>query len=212
MTLADVEAAAETIRGAVRETPTSHSRDAVGHHRRPGLAEVREPAVHRRVQGARRPQLPGPPVSSDERAAGVVAASAGNHAQGVAYHAHLLDIPATIVMPADTPFTKVSNTAHHGAEVVLEGTRLRRRTSRRAAHRGRDRVDTRSRVRRPARHRGSGHDRPRDPRADVQRAARHHRRSDRRRRSHLRALPSRSKALRARAFASSACRPRATRG
>src|SRR4029077_8132650 len=60
-------------------------------------------------------------LSPAERASGVVAASAGNHAQGVAYHAKLLDIPATIVMPADTPFTKVANTAHHGARVVLEG-------------------------------------------------------------------------------------------
>ncbi len=60
-------------------------------------------------------------LSSDERAHGVVAASAGNHAQGVAYHARLLGIAATIVMPADTPFTKVTNTAHHGARIVLEG-------------------------------------------------------------------------------------------
>src|SRR5207244_6578899 len=60
-------------------------------------------------------------LSSEARAHGVVAASAGNHAQGVAYHARLLGIAATIVMPADTPFTKVANTAHHGAHVVLEG-------------------------------------------------------------------------------------------
>lgn len=60
-------------------------------------------------------------LSSEARAAGVVAASAGNHAQGVAYHARLLGISATIVMPADTPFTKVANTSHHGARVVLEG-------------------------------------------------------------------------------------------
>jgi threonine dehydratase len=60
-------------------------------------------------------------LADDARAGGVVAASAGNHAQGVAYHAHLLGIPATIVMPDDTPFTKVANTAHHGAKVVLHG-------------------------------------------------------------------------------------------
>jgi threonine dehydratase len=51
-----------------------------------------------------------------------VAASAGNHAQGVAHHAQLLGIAATIVMPADTPFTKVTNTAHLGAHVVQSGT------------------------------------------------------------------------------------------
>ena len=60
-------------------------------------------------------------LSTADRAVGVVAASAGNHAQGVAYHARLLGIAATIVMPAETPFTKVANTAHHGAQIVLEG-------------------------------------------------------------------------------------------
>ena len=60
-------------------------------------------------------------LSPDARKAGVVAASAGNHAQGVAYHAHRLGIPATIVMPADTPFSKVTNTEHLGATVELIG-------------------------------------------------------------------------------------------
>jgi threonine dehydratase len=50
-----------------------------------------------------------------------VAASAGNHAQGVAYHAARLGSPAAIVMPADTPFTKVTRTEHHGATVVVDG-------------------------------------------------------------------------------------------
>src|SRR6476659_771198 len=58
-------------------------------------------------------------LDKESRARGVVAASAGNHAQGVAYHARLLGIGATIVMPADTPFTKVSNTAHLGATIEL---------------------------------------------------------------------------------------------
>jgi threonine dehydratase len=57
--------------------------------------------------------------SPAERAAGVVAVSAGNHAQAVARHARLLDIPATIVMPAATPFVKVGRTRALGAEVVL---------------------------------------------------------------------------------------------
>ena len=47
--------------------------------------------------------------------------SAGNHAQGVAYHAHRLAIPATIVMPVNTPMVKVANTRGHGAEVILTG-------------------------------------------------------------------------------------------
>jgi len=56
-----------------------------------------------------------------ERARGVIAMSAGNHAQAVAYHAARLEIPATIVMPVTTPFVKVTATEAHGAEVVLFG-------------------------------------------------------------------------------------------
>ncbi|HWJ75986.1 MAG TPA: threonine ammonia-lyase [Kaistia sp.] len=59
-----------------------------------------------------------------ERAAGVVAMSAGNHAQAVAYHASRLGIPATIVMPATTPFVKVEATRSFGATVVVEGETL----------------------------------------------------------------------------------------
>src|ERR1700726_1350662 len=55
------------------------------------------------------------------RERGVIAMSAGNHAQAVAYHAARLDIPATIVMPVTTPFVKVEATEACGAEVVLEG-------------------------------------------------------------------------------------------
>jgi threonine dehydratase len=60
-------------------------------------------------------------LTHERRAAGVVAASAGNHAQGVAYHAQRLGIPATIVMPVNTPFTKVVRTRDFGAQVVLHG-------------------------------------------------------------------------------------------
>ena len=56
-----------------------------------------------------------------ERRRGVIAMSAGNHAQAVAYHAARLKIPATIVMPVTTPFVKVAATRSHGAEVVLDG-------------------------------------------------------------------------------------------
>jgi threonine dehydratase len=59
-----------------------------------------------------------------ERPAGVVAMSAGNHAQGVAYHAKRLGIPATIVMPKGTPLTKVARTRDHGARVLIEGANL----------------------------------------------------------------------------------------
>jgi len=60
-------------------------------------------------------------LADDERARGVIAMSAGNHAQGVAHHATRLGIPATIVMPRFTPFVKVEKTKQFGAKVVLEG-------------------------------------------------------------------------------------------
>jgi threonine dehydratase len=60
-------------------------------------------------------------LSAEEREAGVIAMSAGNHAQGVAYHARRLSIPATIVMPVSTPTVKVVNTRRHEAEVILHG-------------------------------------------------------------------------------------------
>jgi len=63
-------------------------------------------------------------LSDNERQRGVIAMSAGNHAQGVAYHAARLGIPATIVMPATTPFSKVERTRSHGARIVLEGRTL----------------------------------------------------------------------------------------
>ena len=68
-----------------------------------------------------------------ERTAGVVAMSAGNHAQGVAYHAGRLGIPTTIVMPRGTPFTKVERTRAYGATVTLEGETLSEAEA--AAHR-----------------------------------------------------------------------------
>jgi threonine dehydratase len=63
-------------------------------------------------------------LSAEEKQRGVIAMSAGNHAQGVAYHAKRLGIPATIVMPRFTPQVKVRNTQSHGAKVVLHGDTL----------------------------------------------------------------------------------------
>ena len=60
-------------------------------------------------------------LSAAERARGVIAMSAGNHAQAVAYHAASLGITATIVMPVTTPFVKVASTKAHGAQVLLDG-------------------------------------------------------------------------------------------
>ncbi|MBI1197624.1 MAG: threonine ammonia-lyase [Phenylobacterium sp.] len=60
-------------------------------------------------------------LGENVRGRGVIAASAGNHSQGLAYHAARLGIPVTIVMPKGTPFMKVQQTRAHGAEVVIEG-------------------------------------------------------------------------------------------
>src|SRR5262249_56896395 len=60
-------------------------------------------------------------LTAEERARGVIAASAGNHAQALAYHAAKLGIPSTIVMPRQTPFVKVQHTRAWGATVALEG-------------------------------------------------------------------------------------------
>ena len=61
-------------------------------------------------------------LTPEQRAHGVITASAGNHAQGVAYHAGRLGVRATIVMPTVTPLVKVTATQNYGAEVILEGS------------------------------------------------------------------------------------------
>ena len=102
-------------------------------------------------------------LTPDERRRGVIAMSAGNHAQGVAYHAGRLGIPATIVMPSFTPNTKVTHTRGLGARVVLHGRHAGRgRRPRRIAsppkrEAGRSSIPTTT-----AHHRRPGHDRPRD--------------------------------------------------
>ncbi len=77
-------------------------------------------------------------LSPSDKKRGVIAMSAGNHAQGVAYHAHRLAIPATIVMPVNTPTVKVVNTRRHGAEVVLTGETVEEAAAFAQAH-GRER-------------------------------------------------------------------------
>src|SRR5258708_31011173 len=72
-------------------------------------------------------------LSASDRARGVIAMSAGNHAQALAYHAARLGIPATIVMPVTTPFVKVAATQAHGAEALLDGGTLKQARARAAA-------------------------------------------------------------------------------
>src|SRR5262244_3937131 len=63
-------------------------------------------------------------LTAEQQKRGVIAASAGNHALGVAYHAKLLGVPATVVMPRFAPLTKVTNCRRLGANIVLDGANI----------------------------------------------------------------------------------------
>ena len=120
-------------------------------------------------------------LSPAERARGVIAMSAGNHAQAVAYHAQRLGIPATIVMPVTTPFVKIEATQAYGAEVVLEGETIAEAQVRAEAIAARARSHLRAPLRRRAGDRRAGHHRARNARRGARpRPAGH---SDRRRRA-----------------------------
>ena len=75
-------------------------------------------------------------LTEEQRSKGVIAASAGNHAQGLSYHGTRLGIPVTIVMPEGTPFVKADGTRAHGATVVIKGADFSGSTE--EAHRFRD--------------------------------------------------------------------------
>jgi threonine dehydratase len=123
VTLADVEAAARRMAGTVIRTPTLFS-DAVS--RAAGcrvhlkLDNLQATGAFKERGAANRIAL----LTPAERAAGVIAMSAGNHAQAVARHASLAGIRATIVMPRFAPATKVVRTEGWGAQVVLHGETL----------------------------------------------------------------------------------------
>ena len=120
LTVEDIRAAAQRLRGHVLETPCLPSRT---------LSELAGCEVFLKFENLQftasfkeRGALNKIAQLSDaDRARGVLAVSAGNHAQGVAYHAQRLGIPATIVMPRFAPAVKVDNTRRFGATVVLEG-------------------------------------------------------------------------------------------
>ena len=119
-TIDDIRAAAKRIEGAIVRTPMLISRtlsEIVGAEVWLKFENLQFTAAYKE-RGALNKLLQ---LSPEERDRGVIAASAGNHAQAVAYHAKRLGIPATIVMPANTPTVKVTQTAGHGAEVVLHG-------------------------------------------------------------------------------------------
>ena len=118
--LDDIRAAAERIEGAVVRTPTVRSlslSERVGATVYVKFENLQHTGAYKERGALNKLLLM--PAGMRER--GVIAASAGNHAQAVAYHARRLGVPAVIVMPATTPTVKVSQTAGHGAEVVLHG-------------------------------------------------------------------------------------------
>src|ERR1700755_855024 len=119
----DIKDAQARISPALVRTPTRHSRTLSGiagcdvwlkFENRQFTASFKERGALNRILA----------LSEDERKRGVAAMSAGNHAQGVAYHAGRLGIPATIVMPLSTPFNKIKHTRDFGAEVIVEGRDL----------------------------------------------------------------------------------------
>lgn len=120
VTAADVFAARELLRGVVRSTPVAGAR---------ALSELAGTPVHLKCENLQRTgsfKFRGgytriARLTPDERAAGVVAASAGNHAQGVALAARLLGVRATVFMPERAALPKVDATRGYGAEVVLAG-------------------------------------------------------------------------------------------
>jgi threonine dehydratase len=123
VSLADIQHAATVIDGFVVRTPCLHSRT---------LSKITGAEVYVKFENLqftasfkeRGALYTLKSLNADEAKRGVIAMSAGNHAQGVAYHAGRLGIPATIVMPANTPFTKVTHTRDFGADVVLFGETL----------------------------------------------------------------------------------------
>ncbi len=120
VTLQDIEAARRCLTGAIVETDCDWSRtlsDILGCKVWLKFENLQFTASFKERGALNRLST----LSIDERRRGVIAMSAGNHAQGVAYHASRLSIPATIVMPVSTPTVKVVNTRRHGAEVVLKG-------------------------------------------------------------------------------------------
>ena len=123
LTLADIEAARARIRGGIYESPCVESiplSQLTGAHIYCKLDYLQRTGSFKE-RGARNALLQ---LSAEQRSRGVIAASAGNHALGVAYHSALLGIPVTVVMPKFAPLIKVSNCRQLGATVVLHGSDL----------------------------------------------------------------------------------------
>ncbi|MFT6582713.1 MAG: threonine ammonia-lyase [Alphaproteobacteria bacterium] len=123
VTLDDIRAAAEIMNGAVARTPLVRA-GALSKLLGADIFLKLETLNHTGSFKDRGAIVKLHSLNAEQRKRGVIAISAGNHAQGVAYHAQRLGIPATIVMPEGTPFNKVSRTEALGARVVLIGDNI----------------------------------------------------------------------------------------
>jgi threonine dehydratase len=118
LTFAQIEAAAERLKGHIERTPCRHSKtlsQITGAEVWVKFENLQFTAAYKERGALNKLML------LNDRGRGVIAASAGNHSQGLAYHAARLGVPVTIVMPLSTPFVKVQQTRAFGAEVVLKG-------------------------------------------------------------------------------------------
>src|ERR1700730_13776819 len=123
VTLPDIEAAADVVAGFVKRTSFERSRtlsEITGASLWLKFENLQFTATFKERGALNRLSA----LSADQRRRGVIAASAGNHAQGVAYHAARLSIPATIYVPVGTPTVKIENTRRHGATVIEGGATL----------------------------------------------------------------------------------------
>jgi threonine dehydratase len=120
LSLDDIKAAAGRIAGQVERTPCRYSRtlsEITGAQVWVKFENLQFTAAYKE-RGALNKLAQ---LNAEERTRGVIAASAGNHAQGLAYHGARLGVPVTIVMPRGTPFVKVQHTQAHGANVIIFG-------------------------------------------------------------------------------------------
>jgi threonine dehydratase len=120
LSLDDIKAAADRVAGHIERTPCRRSRtlsEITGSEVWVKFENLQFTASYKE-RGALNKLLK---LTSEEKKRGVIAASAGNHAQALAYHGERLGVPVTIVMPRGTPFVKVQQTRDFGASVVIDG-------------------------------------------------------------------------------------------
>ena len=125
LTLEQFKAARSVLRGVIRDTSLIHSTalsKSTGHNVYLKPENMQVTGAYK-IRGA---YYKISTLSQEEKERGLITASAGNHAQGLAYAAQAAGVPATIVMPTTTPLVKVNNTKDYGAQVILHGRSLTR--------------------------------------------------------------------------------------